>query len=211
MSHVHAIPPKREARARGLGAPLQIWERSETCQPVQTSNLQDSLEGKTGKCQKKKKNPSCAPKLIPDESTLYRNHLVLYHQSSSPGCRTDDNPFRFNATAMCNDTHSSSQRQVVGPFTLIHMNIMPTAMQHINIFRANSLTFIALVFLIILICFFSILLLFHFTSKQDKKYSAANTSVFNGLKNNEGTLSSSRAFRSIGIFKDEIDQRGCEL
>jgi len=67
---------------------------------------------------------------------------------------------------------------------------MPTATQHINIFRANSLAFIALLFLIILICFFSILLL-HFTSKQDKKYSAANTSGFNGLKNNEGTLSSS--------------------
>lgn len=48
---------------------------------------------------------------------------------------------------------------------------MPTAMQHINIFRANSLTFIALLFLIILTSFFSILLLLHFTLKQDKKYS----------------------------------------
>lgn len=131
-------------------------------------------------------------------------------EAALAAAQTDGNPSRFNATAMCNDTHSSSQRQVAGPFALIHMNIMPTATQHINIFRANSLTFIALLFLIILICFFSILLL-HFTSKQDEKYSAANTSGFNGLKNNEGTLSSSRAFRSTGIFKDEIDQRGCEL
>lgn len=146
-------------------------------------------------------------------SPLYTG-ITLYcisKEAALAAAQTDGNPSRFNATAMCNDTHSSSQRQVAGPFALIHMNIMPTAMQHINIFRANSLTFIALLFLIILICFFSILLLLHFTSKQDKKYSAANTSVFNGLKNNEGTLSSSRAFRSIGIFKDEIDQRGCEL
>lgn len=146
-------------------------------------------------------------------SPLYTG-ITLYcitKEAALAAAQTDGNPSRFNATAMCNDTHSSSQRQVAGPFALIHMNIMPTAMQHINIFRANSLTFIALLFLIILICVFSILLLLHFTSKQDKKYSAANTSVFNGLKNNEGTLSSSRAFRSIGIFKDEIDQRGCEL
>lgn len=119
----------------------------------------------------KKKNPSCALKLTPNEPNLYRNHVVLYQQRSSPLCHTDSNPSRFNATAMCNDTHSSSQRQVAGPFPLIHMNITPTAMQHINIFRANSLTFIALLFLIILTSFFSILLLVHFTSKQDKKYS----------------------------------------
>ena len=31
------------------------------------------------------------------------------------------------------------------------------------------------------------------------------------VENNEGTLTSSQVFRSSGVFKDEIDQRGCEL
>lgn len=146
-------------------------------------------------------------------SLLFRR-ITLYcitKEAALAAARAEGNPSRFNATATCNDTHSSSQRQVAGPSALIHMNIMPTAMQGINIFRANSLTFIAPLFLIVLICAFSIRLLLFFTSKQDKKYAAANTSVFNGLKNNEGTLGSSRAFGSTGIFKDEIDQRGCEL
>lgn len=45
-------------------------------------------------------------------------------EASLAAAQTDGNPPRFNATAMCNDTHSSSQRQVAGPFTLIHMNVM---------------------------------------------------------------------------------------
>lgn len=86
-------------------------------------------------------------------------------------------------------------------------------MRGINIFRANSLTFIAPLFLIVLICAFSVrlLLFFFLLPNKTKKYAAANTSAFNGLKNNEGTLGSSQAFRSTGIFKDGIDQRGCEL
>lgn len=68
--------------------------------------------------------------------------------------QAEGNPPRLNAAATSNDTHSSSQSQVAGPSTPIHMNIMPTAMQHINVFRANSLTFIAPLFLMVLICAF---------------------------------------------------------
>lgn len=150
-------------RAQGTSA-----ERSETWQPVQTGNSQNSLGKKIEKCPKK---ILPVPQNWSQVSLLFRGNTLycITREAALAAAQTEGNPSRFNATATCNDTHSSSQRQVAGPFALIHMNIMPTAMQRINIFRANSLTFIAPLFLIVLICVFSILLLLFFTSKTRQK------------------------------------------
>lgn len=161
MSHMST-----RRRAWGTSA-----ERSET-RPA----IHGTLWGKKRikKCQKKKnknkKQPSSAPKLVPGES-LFRGITLccITKGAALAAAQAEGNPSRFNATATCNDTHSSSQRQVAGPSALIHMNIMPTAMQGINIFRANSLTFIAPLFLIVLICVFSIPLLLFFYSQTRQK------------------------------------------